>query len=410
MFQNGLENLLNDKKQLDFLKNYRVGLLAHPASVVQNLQHALDVLIAADVPITASFGPQHGIKGEKQDNMVESEDFIDSQYHIPAFSLYGAAGRRLTPQMLDSFDLLLVDLQDLGCRIYTFLTTLGYVLEDCAKNQKTVWVLDRPNPAGRMVEGLILKPEFKSFVGVDEIPMRHGLTLGEFAQFYKTRHRLSVDLKIIPMRDYHPDAAPFWGWVNRPWVNPSPNAATPNMARVYAGTVFLEGTNLSEARGTTRPLECFGAPFLDVEAVFKTMQKLAEKSASAKWQNAIHGAFWRICFFEPTFHKFSGKRCAGFFIHTDFENFNPHIFSPWRAMALFLKAVKNCHADFELFRHPNEFVYEYAHGKFAFDLICGSEILREWLNDKVATIPDLEKLLNADEAAWRNTQQEFLLY
>lgn len=405
MFQNGLENLLKDKKRLDFLKTRRVGLLAHPASVDKNLNHALDLLIKSGVAISAAFGPQHGIKGEKQDNMMESEDFIDPHYHIPMFSLYGAAGRRLTPQMLDSFDVLLIDLQDLGCRIYTFLTTLCYALEDCAAAGKSVWVLERPNPAGRMVEGLTLKPAFKSFVGVDEIPMRHGLTLGEFAQFYKNRHSLNVDLQIIKMRNYWALEA----WPNRPWVNPSPNAATLNMARVYGGTVFLEGTNLSEGRGTTRPLECFGAPNLNLEKIFQTMKKIAKKSALIKWQNAINGALWRQCFFEPTFHKFSGKRCAGFFIHTDFADFNSQHFSPWRAMALFFKAVKICHPEFALFRDTS-FVYEYERGKLAFDLICGSEILREWLLDSTATPLDLEPLLQTDESHWQNVQKEFLLY
>lgn len=409
MFQNGLENLLKDKKRLGFLKNRRVGLLAHPASVDGQLRHALDLLIASGVAISAAFGPQHGIKGEKQDNMVESEDFIDPNYHIPMFSLYGAAGRRLTPQMLDSFDILLIDLQDLGCRIYTFLTTLCYALEDCAAHNKSVWILDRPNPAGRIAEGLTLKPEFKSFVGIDEIPMRHGLSLGEFALFYKERHSLNVDLEIIKMCDYFPESSPFFGWVARPWVNPSPNAATLNMARVYGGTVFLEGTNLSEGRGTTRPLECFGAPNLDIEKIFQTMQTIAEKSALPQWQNALNGARWRPCFFEPTFHKFASTRCAGFFIHTDFAEFEPRHFSPWRAMALFFKALKTCHPNFELFRDQS-FVYEYERDKLAFDLICGSTILREWLDDSTATPSDLEFLLSADESSWREIQKEFLLY
>jgi len=272
----GIERLLEDPSLREPLAGRRVALLAHPASVTRDLTHTLDALAALpDVQLSAAFGPQHGLRGDKQDNMVESPDFNDPVLGIPVFSLYGEV-RRPTDAMMDSFDVLLVDLQDLGCRIYTFITTLRYVLEAAAQHGKSVWVLDRPNPAGRPVEGLTLRAGWESFVGAGAMPMRHGLTLGEMGHWFVQTLGLSVDYQVVRMEGWQPDAGPGFGWpTERTWVNPSPNAANLNMARAYAGTVMLEGTTLSEGRGTTRPLELFGAPGIETTRLLADMHRLA---------------------------------------------------------------------------------------------------------------------------------------
>ncbi|MFN4063294.1 MAG: exo-beta-N-acetylmuramidase NamZ domain-containing protein, partial [Parazoarcus communis] len=293
----GLDRLLADAQLRRPLAGRRIGLLAHPASVTRDLTHALDALAALpDLRLSAAFGPQHGLRGDKQDNMVESPDFVDPLHRIPVFSLYGEV-RRPTAAMMDSFDVLLVDLQDLGCRIYTFITTLRYILEEAARHGKSVWVLDRPNPAGRPVEGTLLRPGWESFVGAGALPMRHGLTMGELAQWFIATLQLDVDCQVIRMEGWQADAAPGYGWPlgERSWVNPSPNAPNLSMARAYAGTVMLEGTTLSEGRGTTRPLELFGAPDIDARALIAEMRSLAPH-----W---LHGCVLRECWFKPTFHK-----------------------------------------------------------------------------------------------------------
>ncbi|MCS6948584.1 MAG: DUF1343 domain-containing protein, partial [Steroidobacteraceae bacterium] len=258
------------------LAGKRIGVLAHPASVTASLEHTLDALAALpDLQLTVAFGPQHGLRGDKQDNMVESPDFVDASHRIPVFSLYGAV-RRPTSEMLAHCDVLLVDLQDLGCRVYTFITTLRYVLEGAAQQRIAVWVLDRPNPIGRPIEGLALRPEWESFVGAAPVPMRHGLTLGELARYFVATLHLDVELHVITMHGWQPHAPSGFGWpTERSWVNPSPNAPNLNMARCYPGTVMLEGTALSEGRGTTRPLELYGAPDLDAPALLAEMQRLA---------------------------------------------------------------------------------------------------------------------------------------
>src|SRR3954469_10431234 len=271
----GIDRLLADPSLLTQLKGRRVALLAHPASVTADLTHSLDALVAAGLNVTAAFGPQHGLRGDKQDNMVESPDFTDPVHGVPIFSLYGEV-RRPTGQSMGTFDVILVDLQDLGCRIYTFITTLLYVLESAAQHGKEVWVLDRPNPAGRPIEGLTLLPDWESFVGAGPMPMRHGMTLGEMGAWFIDHFKLDVEYRVIEMEGWAPDGGPGFGWPpERPWINPSPNAANVNMARAYAGTVMLEGTTLSEGRGTTRPLELFGAPDLEPRAVMAEMERFA---------------------------------------------------------------------------------------------------------------------------------------
>ena len=398
----GIDRLIADPALRQPLRGKRLALLAHPASVTADLSHSLDALAALpDLKFTAAFGPQHGLKGDKQDNMVESGDFLDPLHGIPVFSLYGEV-RRPTAAMMDSFDVLLVDLQDLGCRIYTFITTLRYVLEAAAAHGKSVWVLDRPNPAGRPVEGFTLRAGWESFVGAGPLPMRHGLTLGELGHWFIHHLQLNVDYTVIEMQGWQPDAAPGYGWPlgERSWINPSPNAPNLWMARAYAGTVMLEGTTLSEGRGTTRPLEfLFGAPDLDARAVLREMRAFAPA-----W---LAGCALRECWFEPTFHKFQGQLCHAVQIHTEGPAYDHAAFRPWRLQALAFKAIRRLYPDYPLWR---DFGYEYEFDRLAIDLINGSPLLREWVDDPDSTAAVLEQAVAADEAAWLAQRAPFLIY
>ena len=402
ILQFGIDRLLADPVLRRPLAGKRIALLAHPASVTADLTHSLDALAALpDLELSAAFGPQHGLRGDKQDNMVESPDFRDPQLGIPVFSLYGEV-RRPTAAMMDSFDVLLVDLQDLGCRIYTFITTLRYVLEAAAAHGKAVWVLDRPNPAGRPVEGLTLRDGWESFVGAGAMPMRHGLTMGELGHWFIATLGLDVDYRVIEMRGWQPDAAPGYGWPlgKRTWINPSPNAPNLWMARAYAGTVMLEGTTLSEGRGTTRPLELlFGAPDIDARAVLADMRTYAPD-----W---LAGCRLRECWFEPTFHKHAGQLNHGLQIHCEGPYYDHTAFKPWRIQALAFKAIRRLYPDYPLWR---DFAYEYEHERLAIDLINGSPLLREWVDDAQASPQALDALAAADEAAWREVAAEYLLY
>ena len=397
----GIERLLESADLRAPLKGRRVALLAHPASVTRDLEHSLDALAALpDITLSAAFGPQHGLRGDKQDNMVESPDYVDPRHGIPVFSLYGEV-RRPTDAMMASFDVLLVDLQDLGCRIYTFITTLRYVLEAAAHHGKAVWVLDRPNPAGRPIEGLTLQTGWESFVGAGPMPMRHGMTMGELGQWFIAQQQLQLDYRVVAMEDWHPDQGPGFGWpVERSWVNPSPNAANLSMARAYAGTVMLEGTTWSEGRGTTRPLELFGAPDLDVPRLLADMRRLAP--------NWLQGCVLRECHFEPTFHKHVGRLCSGIQIHVeDLQHYRHENFKPWRLQALAFKALRLQAPEYPLWR---DFPYEYEQGRWAIDLINGGPTLREWVDDPTATPADLDAAASADEAAWEQARSPFLLY
>ncbi len=395
----GIDRLLADPALRAPLEGKRVALLAHPASVTADLTHSIDALVAAGVNITAAFGPQHGMRGDLQDNMMESPDFTDPTYGFPVFSLYGEV-RRPTGQSMGTFDVVLVDLQDLGTRIYTFITTLRYMLEACAEHKKALWVLDRPNPVGRPIEGLTLCPGWESFVGAGAMPMRHGMTLGELGHWFIATLNLDVDYRVIEMEGWEPDAAPGYGWpVDRVWINPSPNAPNVNMARAYPGTVMVEGAMLSEGRGTTRPLELFGAPDIDAKAVIAEMWRLAPE-----W---LHGCTLRDIWFEPTFHKHVGKLCSGVHIHAEGQSYDHTAFRPWRVQALGFKAIRALYPDYDLWR---DFPYEYAFGKLAIDVINGGPALREWVDDRATTPADLDALTVPDETAWAETRRPFLLY
>ena len=396
----GIERLLADSALRAPLAGKRVALLAHPASVTRDLTHSLDALaVLGDINLTAAFGPQHGLRGDKQDNMIETADYIDPVHEIPVFSLYGEV-RRPSGQMMTSCDVILIDLQDVGCRIYTFITTLLYILEAAADHGKAVWVLDRPNPAGRPVEGTTLIAGWESFVGAGPIPMRHGLTLGELGHWFIDHFKLDVDYRVIAMEGYQPDAAPGFGWPSdRLWINPSPNAPNVNMARCYAGTVMLEGATLSEGRGTTRPLELFGAPDIDGRAIISIMRGLAPQ-----W---LTGCTLRDISFEPTFHKHVGQLCSGVHIHAEGDAYDHAAFRPWRVQALGFKAIRALFPEYDLWR---DFPYEYAFGKLPIDVINGGPGLREWVDDPAAELGDLDALAEPDEAAWSEARKPFELY
>jgi uncharacterized protein YbbC (DUF1343 family) len=397
----GIDRLLAEPDLRRPLAGKRVALVAHPASVTEDLVHSLDALAACpDIALSAAFGPQHGLKGDKQDNMVETGDTIDPVYGIPVFSLYGEV-RRPSAAMMDTADVFLFDLQDLGCRIYTFVTTLLYLLEAAAETGKAVWVLDRPNPAGRPIEGTVLLPGQESFVGAGPMPMRHGLTLGEMGRWFVEHFKLDVDYRVIAMEGWRPDEGPGFGWPeDRIWINPSPNAANLNMARAYAGTVMLEGATLSEGRGTTRPLEVlFGAPDIDAKAIHAEMRRLAPD-----W---LEGCALRECWFEPTFHKHAKTLCEGLMIHAEGRFYDHAAFRPWRLQALAFKAIRRLGPDYPLWR---DFPYEYEFERLAIDVINGGPALREWVDDSAAEPSDLEALAWADESRWLGETRRLLLY
>jgi uncharacterized protein YbbC (DUF1343 family) len=395
----GIDRLLADPALRQPLAGKRIALVAHPASVTLDLTHSLDALIAARINVTSAFGPQHGLKGDKQDNMVETLDEVDPRYGIPIFSLYGEL-RRPSAAMMSTADVFLFDLQDLGCRIYTFVTTLIYLLEAASSTGKQVWVLDRPNPAGRPVEGTLLLPGLESFVGAGPMPMRHGLTLGEMGRWFIQHYKLDVDYRVIAMEGWQPEG-PGHGWPDsRIWINPSPNAANLNMARAYAGTVMLEGATLSEGRGTTRPLEVlFGAPDVDAKAVLREMKRFAPK-----W---MAGCALRECWFTPTFHKHAGSLCSGLMIHAEGRFYDHHKFRPWRLQALAFKAIRIVYPDYDLWR---DFPYEYELERLAIDVINGGPALREWVDDAASEAGDLEQLAGTDEAQWREEMTRIMLY
>ncbi|MEW9856818.1 exo-beta-N-acetylmuramidase NamZ domain-containing protein [Novosphingobium sp. M1R2S20] len=396
----GIDRLLADPALREPLEGRRVALVAHPASVTESLVHSLDALAGAGVNLTSAFGPQHGLKGDKQDNMVETADELDPALGIPVFSLYGQV-RRPTSEMMATADVFLFDLQDLGCRIYTFVTTLLYLLQAASGTGKAVWVLDRPNPAGRPIEGTLLIPGQESFVGAGPMPMRHGLTLGEMGLWFIRQFNLDVDYRVVTMEGWQPSGSPGFGWPDdRVWINPSPNAANLNMARAYAGTVMLEGTTLSEGRGTTRPLEVlFGAPDLPAGAVHAQMQRLAPE-----W---LAGCAIRECWFEPTFHKHQGTLCNALMIHAEGQFYRHEAFRPWRLQALAFKAIRQLRPDYPIWR---DFPYEYEFDRLAIDVINGGPALREWVDDPAAEPGDFDALATRDEAAWREEIAPILLY
>lgn len=339
------------------LKGYRIGLLSNQASVNKNLLKA-SLVIEKLLPghIKALFGPQHGYGGEDQDNMVETPHSFDKTLKVPVFSLYNKK-REPSQEMLDLIDVLIIDLQDVGTRVYTFSSTMLNCLKACARANKKVIILDRPNPlGGEKVEGNLLQPDLYSFVGPFSLPMRHGLTIGEMAIIFNDALNIGCELEIIRMEGWKRNM--LWKDTGLRWVMPSPNMPYPETAMVYPGQVLLEGTNISEGRGTCRPFELFGAPYIDTKKILKAINK-----------NALKGCYLQEFSFKPTFNKWMGRLCYGFFIHI----LDPYTFEPYFASLSILQAIIKTHPKEFRWKKPP---YEYEYNKLPIDLLIGNKILR----------------------------------
>ena len=358
--QTGLARLIAESGQ--WLSGQRIGLLCNPASVDSRLRHAR-LLIDGAFPkqLRALYSPQHGFFAEKQDNMIESTDMMDSVLNIPVFSLYGNL-RKPDERMFEPIDTLLVDLQDVGTRVYTFIYTLSYCMEAARKHGVRMVVLDRPNPInGKNIEGNCLKSDYASFVGRYPIPMRHGMTIGELAQLFNDHFAIGCDLKVIPMRGWRRNM--LYRDTGLPWVAPSPNLPTPESTLVYPGQVLLEGTNLSEGRGTTQPFELCGAPYIDIANIESTL-------AAA----SLPGVIFRPAIFEPTANKWKATACHGFQLHVS----DPTRFQPYRTTLHLIRAVLSNHGDQFEWKSPP---YEYEFEKMPIDLIIGDRGLRKRLEN-----------------------------
>jgi uncharacterized protein YbbC (DUF1343 family) len=369
----------------------RLGLLSHAPSVGPELASARE-LVARRFPgrLQILFSPQHGLLGEKQDNMIASADFADPVLGLPVVSLYGP---RLTPppEALAAMDVILVDLVDVGTRVYTFAATLAKVMEAAAPLGKKVVVLDRPNPiSGTAVEGNLLRPEWASIVGPYPLPMRHGFSLGELARYYNTQN-IGCDLTVIPAAGWR--RGDYYDATGLPWVLPSPNLPTLDAAIVYPGQVLLEGTNLSEGRGTTRPFELFGAPFLEPGRI---LERLKEKAIE------LPGVILRTACFEPTFHKFAGELCRGFQLHVT----GRRIFKPYFTTLTLLSVIRELYPGQFAWRQPP---YEYENERLPIDLLTGDDLIRRGLENGL-TVPELESAWQDDLNRFMEVRQEFLLY
>lgn len=383
----GLENLINEFPER--LKGKRLGLLSNPASVDRRFVHA-SKLIHHYFPgqLKALFSPQHGFYAEKQDNMIESGHMIDPQLKIPIYSLYSET-RVPTQTMFDPIDVLLVDIQDVGTRVYTFIYTVSYCMEIAARLNKQVVILDRPNPiGGTQVEGNILSEEFSSFVGRFPVPMRHGLTIGEISQFFNREYNLGCDLTVIPMIGWKRHM--YWPDTDLPWIAPSPNLPTPQSCLVYPGQVIFEGTNISEGRGTTLPFEQFGAPFID---------SIKIKSNA---DGVIKGACLRPVSFEPTSGKWQGRTCKGFQIHVT----SKQVFKPYFTSLTLLQLIIRYHEKEFEFKQPP---YEYEHVKMPIDLILGSKTLREKLTNS-ADLNQLSVQWSDELKSFKSLSEKYYLY
>lgn len=386
-FRFGIDELL--RRPPLWLRRGRVGLVCHPASVDSELNHTADRLHRLlDSRLVCLFGPQHGARGEKQDNMIESADFTDRDTALPVHSLYGAF-REPTHRMLADVDVLLVDLQDVGARVYTFASTLLACMRAAARRGIRIAVLDRPNPIGGLaVEGHVLEPDLGSFVGVcPGVPMRHGLTLGELGRLFNAQLQIECELCVIAMHGWR--RAMHWHELDRQWVSPSPNMPSALTALVYPGAVLFEGTNVSEGRGTTRPFELIGAPWIDPRRLVKSLQR-----------HRLAGVCFRAVYFEPTFHKFAGQLCGGVQIHVvDAERFDAYR----TGLAVLSEIRRNWPTQFA-WRPPP---YEYDVERPPIDLIAGTSRVRTAVE---RLRPAMDASDRARLASFRRHARQFWLY
>ena len=384
----GLDVFLNER--LDLLDGKRVGVLAHPASINSSRRHIADLLLERpEVNLTALFGPQHGARGETQDNMIEWQDYHDPRTGIPVFSLYGAT-RKPTPEMLGLVDVLVIDLQDVGARYYTFIYTMALAMTSCAELGKPVIVLDRPNPInGVSIEGPVLDPRFSSFVGMYPIPVRHGMTPGELAQLFNQEFEIGADLTVVPMRGW--DREHYFRDTGVPWVMPSPNMPTAETALVYPGLCLLEGTNVSEGRGTTAPFEFSGAPWVD-----------SDDLAARLSDGGLPGAFFRPLHFQPTFHKWAGHLVGGIQIHV----VDRKAFRPFLTGMLVVQAYREFGAELFQWKRPP---YEYEYKLLPFDILCGTDQVRKAIESGGA-LTELAEGWTAEVERFSRRRAPFLLY
>src|SRR2546423_2770893 len=384
----GLEVLLDSR--LDLLAGGRVGLIVHPASINSRFNHAADLFFDNPrIQLTALFGPQHGIRGETQDNMIEWQSFRDSRTGLPAFSLYGET-RKPTAEMLAGVDVLVFDVQDVGTRVYTFIYTMALAMQAAREAGLRFIVLDRPNPInGLQIEGNLLEAKYASFVGMYPIPMRHGMTVAELALMFNREFGIGCDLEVVTMQGWR--RAMWFDETRLPWVLPSPNIPTLDTATVYPGMVIVEGTMVSEGRGTTRPFEIIGAPYVEPRRLVEGLD-----------DEELPGCILRPLHFEPTFHKFQGERCGGLQIHvTDREACNPVL----TGMAI-IAAIHNLYPEQFAWKQPP---YEYVYDRLPFDVINGSAAPREMI-EAGRSLRDIESSWQAGLEAFAARRRPFLLY
>ncbi len=384
----GLERLFQDFP--GSCSGARVGIICNHASVDRQYRHAVDLFAdCSRFRLTTVFGPQHGARGDKQDNMIESDHYRDPQRDVPVYSLYGEH-RKPTPEMLDSLDILFCDLTDVGARIYTFIYTMALAMEACAERGKRFVVLDRPNPiGGTEVEGNVLDPAFRSFVGLFPIPMRHGMTIGELACLFNREFGIGAELEVVRAAGWQRDA-----WLSETgvsWVMPSPNMPTLQTAAVYPGAVLVEGTHLSEGRGTTQPFELIGAPYIDPYLLSRELNG-----------HRLPGVHFRPCFFRPTFHKWAEELCGGVQIHvTDRASFRPFL-----AGLAVLREVLRLYPERFAWRKPP---YEYEYEKMPIDILLGTDSLRRSL-EAGEELRAMEESWQADLGRFLEKRRRYLLY
>jgi uncharacterized protein YbbC (DUF1343 family) len=384
----GLERLLHER--LDLLGDARIGLVCNQATVDHSLRHAADLVHAHPrVRLTTLFGPQHGIRGDVQDNMVETAHGVDRQTGLPVYSLYSET-REPTARMLEDVDVIVVDLQDVGCRIYTFVYTMANCMRAARALSKRVIVCDRPNPiGGEAVACNVLDPAFASFVGMYPIPTRHGLTSGELARLFNEAHGIGCALEVVSMEGW--SRAMWMDDTDAPWVMPSPNMPTLDTATVFPGTVHLEGTQMSEGRGTTRPFELVGAPYVDAEGYGRRLNDLG-----------LPGVYFRPTVFQPTFQKHGGRSCGGVQIHV----LDRDVFEPVKAGLAVVKIAYDMYTSEFKWKQPP---YEYVFDKNPFDVIAGTSALREAMEGG-RSLEEMEKSWQAGTEAFRRQREKYLLY
>jgi uncharacterized protein YbbC (DUF1343 family) len=374
-----------------WLREARIGLLVNQASLDSSSRHTQDIVAElAGSNLQVLFSPQHGIKGEAQANMVETEDEVDPHLKIPIYSLYSSKTRTPTEEQLAGIDCLVIDLRDVGTRVYTFVTTMGFCLEAAAQNKKRVIVLDRPNPInGEQVEGNLLQEELCSFVGYHLMPMRHGMTMGELARFFNEERQIGAELEVIPMEGYKREY--FFPQTGLPWTPPSPNMPTPDTALVYPGQVLLEGTNLSEGRGTPKPFECFGAPYIDAHSLKSQLEK-----------RRLLGIRFEENAFTPQFGKWQGQTCHGLQLHvTDSRAYKPY----YTTLAIIQEVMVLWPDEFS-WRSPP---YEYEFEKLPIDIITGDEGIKKGL-DEGRDLDEMEAGWQEDLEGFLTRRKQYLLY